>query len=76
MASEANSRNTSRNTARKTLFVLTFNSKNVFNTFTRQVMLKLYENNQIKQKIEGIIRMHQLHRLLVSLTISPHHITK
>ncbi|KAI5399647.1 hypothetical protein KIW84_064829 [Lathyrus oleraceus] len=44
------------------------NSKNIFNTFTQQVTLKLDENNfhSRKQQIEGIIRTHKLRRFLVN----------
>lgn len=68
MASDANSAHTTGNTTPEVLLNSMSNSKNIFNTFTQQVTLKLDENNfhSWKQQIEGIIRTHKLRRFLVN----------
>src|SRR4051812_34369612 len=51
--------------------------KNAFKTFAQQIGIKLDNNNFLswKQQVEGIIRIHKLHRHLVNPEIPPRFLT-
>lgn len=75
MASEETSANTAEHASSSSL---TSNTKNIFKTFAQHVTLKLDENTfcSWKQQIEGIIRTHKLHRLLVNPVVPPRYLTE
>ena len=74
MASDGESENTTGATPATTAL----NVKNAFKTFAQQITLKLNENNfrSWKQQVEGIIRTHKLHRLLMSPIVPPRYLTE
>lgn len=51
--------------------------KNAFKTFAQKISTKLDNNNFLswKQQVEGIIRIHKLHRHLVNLVIPPRYLS-